>query len=108
MPNYAQLDEDNKVINVIVVSESDCIKNGNKDEATGIAFCKKLFGENTNWKDGSSALIDSVYDTVRKGFVREKPYPSWILDDNCDWQPPEGKERPENLHIWDEEIQEWI
>ena len=31
-----------------------------------------------------------------------------ILDDNCDWQPPEGKERPENLHIWDEEIQEWI
>jgi hypothetical protein len=43
MAHFAQL-EDNKVIQVIVINNEEV-----PDEATGIAFCKSLFGKNTEW-----------------------------------------------------------
>lgn len=49
MAHFAQLDENNTVIQVIVVSNDDCLKNGVEDEDTGIAFCQSLLGTNTRW-----------------------------------------------------------
>jgi len=31
-------------------------------------------------------------------FVAPQPYPSWILDENFDWQPPTPK--PDNILAW--------
>ena len=54
MAHYAQLDENNIVTQVIVVANSDITDaNGNEVEEIGIAFCKKLLGEDTNWKQTS-------------------------------------------------------
>jgi len=39
-------------------------------------------------------------------FVAPKPYPSWTLDSNHDWQPPTPK--PEGLYSWDEAQLEWV
>jgi hypothetical protein len=48
MAHFAQLDDDNKVINVIVVSNEDILdENGNESETLGIAFCQKFI--NSNW-----------------------------------------------------------
>lgn len=44
MAHFAELDESNYVLRVIVVSDNDA-----PNEAAGIAFCKSLFGQNTNW-----------------------------------------------------------
>ena len=54
MASFAQLYENNIVLNVIVVSDEDCWdENGNELESVGIAFLKDLFGDDTNWAKNS-------------------------------------------------------
>ena len=89
MAHFAQLDENNVVIQVIVVSDSDTSDvNGIEYEEIGIAFCKKLFGFNTNWKQTSYndkirvryAGIGYSYDENLDAFIPPKPYESWTLN----------------------------
>jgi len=50
MAHFAKLDDSNIVVQVIVVSNRDCLDgNGDESEAVGIAFCKKMFGNDTTW-----------------------------------------------------------
>ena len=54
MAHFAQLDENNVVTQVIVVSNEDTSDvNGNEVEEIGVTFCKKLLGADTNWKQTS-------------------------------------------------------
>ena len=120
MAHMAELDENNIVLRVIVVSDSDMFDNENQveSEEVGIAFCKKLFGESTTWIQTSYnnnirkqyCGIGFVYDSNKDIFISPQPFPSWTLDSNDDWQPPIA--RPENLSplvcFWDEETQSWI
>ena len=54
MAHFACLDENNIVTQVIVVSNEDTSDvNGNEVEEIGVAFCKKLLGADTNWKQTS-------------------------------------------------------
>ena len=54
MAHFAEIDENNVVTQVIVVSNEDTSDaNGNEVEEIGVAFCKKLLGANTNWKQTS-------------------------------------------------------
>jgi hypothetical protein len=83
MAHFAQLDENNIVTQVIVVSNDD-IKDseGNESELTGIAFCKSLLGPNTIWKQTSYnnsirknyAGIGFTYDATRDAFIAPKPF----------------------------------
>ena len=58
MAHFAKLDANNVVEQVIVV-DNDEIKdsNGNETEAIGVAFCQKLLGADTNWKQTSYTAI---------------------------------------------------
>jgi hypothetical protein len=111
MAHFAKLDEDNNVIQVIVIDNEKLMKDGKEDKETGIAFCKKLFGEDTNWAQTSYnsdnyAGIGDTYDPVKKGFIKSKSYDSWILDEDCNWKAPtEKSEIPDN---WDEKNKEWV
>ena len=54
MAHFAQLDSDNVVTQVIVVSNDDTSdSNGVEVESIGVAFCQKLLGAETNWKQTS-------------------------------------------------------
>ena len=54
MAHFCQIDENNIVTQVIVVANEDTTDtNGVEVEEIGIAFCKKLLGEDTNWKQTS-------------------------------------------------------
>lgn len=108
MAHFAQLDENNTVIQVIVVS-NDIIKdaNGNEVEELGISFCKKLLGENTNWKQTSYnnnfrvryAGIGYTYNETLDAFIPPKPFNSWVLDEDiADWQPSDNFE-PEAIRV---------
>lgn len=117
MAHFAQLNENNLVLQVIVVSNNDCLdESGNESEAVGIAFCKTLFGENTIWKQTSYnanfrynyAGIDYTYDAMRDGFVPPKPYPSWELADNCIWWPPTPMPNDGKKYTWDEPTLSWV
>ena len=54
MAHFAKLDSDNLVTQVIVVSDSDTSTDaGVEAESIGVAFCQKLTGIDTIWKQTS-------------------------------------------------------
>jgi len=78
MAHFAKLDENNKVIEVIVVSNDDILdENGEESEEIGVRFCKIIQGENTNWKQtsyngnirGRYAGIGMYYDETIDEFI---------------------------------------
>ena len=118
MAHFAQLDENNIVTQVIVVSNED-IKDseGNESEFTGIAFCKSLLGPNTIWKQTSYnnnirknyAGIGFTYDATRDAFIPPKPFNSWLLNEtNCIWESPVAYPNDGNMYAWDEETTSWL
>ena len=118
MAHFAQLDENNIVTQVIVVSNDD-IKDseGNESELTGIAFCKSLLGPNTIWKQTSYnnsirknyAGIGFTYDATLDAFIAPKPYNSWILNEtSCIWEAPVAYPNDGNMYAWDEETTSWV
>jgi hypothetical protein len=103
MAHFAQLDENNKVLQVIVVVNEELMENGAESEAKGIAFCKSLLGEDTNWVQTSYnenirknfAGIGFLYDPIRDAFIPPKPtFPENIElvlnEDTCQWELPES------------------
>ena len=103
MAHFAKLDANNVVEQVIVV-DNDEIKdsNGNETEAIGVAFCQKLIGADTNWKQtsynssfrGNFAGIGMTYmtnvETMGVGstdiFIRQQPFASWgIAKTDASW-----------------------
>lgn len=64
MAHFAELDENNIVMRVIVVSNSDLLnENGEETEQKGIEFCKSLFGQDTKW------VQTSYNNNIRKYFA---------------------------------------
>lgn len=53
MAHFAQLDENNTVIDVIVVHNNELLIDGQESEDRGVAFCQSLFGAHTRWKQTS-------------------------------------------------------
>lgn len=118
MAHFAQLDENNLVLNVIVVGDKDTAdENGVEREEIGIAFCKSLFGANTIWKQTSFnhrirrryAGIGGTYDPVRDAFIYPQEYPSWVLnEETLDWEAPIPMPNDDKPYYWDEENLTWV
>lgn len=92
MAHFAELDNQNVVLRVIVVHNNELLDNGVESEAKGVSFCKSLFGG--NWKQTSYngnmrknyAGIGFTYDPVRDVFIPPKPGDKWVLDEaTCKW-----------------------
>ena len=57
------------------------------------------------------AGIGYTYDEDRDAFIPQKPYDSWVLDeDSCLWEAPVAKPDiiDEEDYSWDEDNQEWV
>lgn len=114
MAHYAKLDEKNFVIQVIVVNNSDEMKDGVESEATGVAYCVALTGH-PYWKKtsynnnirGQYVGIGCRYDENKDIFIPPQPHPSWVLDDNSVWRPPVPIPQDENIYYWDESTLSW-
>ena len=115
MAHFAQLDENNNVINVIVVKNSEIEVDGVENENAGILFCKSLLGNDTVWKQTSYnatfrynfAQIGATYDADNDAFIDVQPYPSWALDENYKWQPPVEYPTDGLYYTWNEETTSW-
>ena len=125
MAHFACLDENNVVTQVIVVSNDDCSDvNGNEVEEIGVAFCKKLLGADTNWKQTSYnntfrvryAGIGYSYNAELDAFIAPKPFESWVLNtETADWESPvgpapaltEAEIEARSFYRWDEEAGAW-
>jgi len=97
MAHFAELDENNIVIRVIVVDD--------KNEADGENWCNNFAGG--TWKQTSYntyrnrhsgeksplrknyAGIGFKYDASLDGFIPSQTFPSWILnEEECQWESP--------------------
>lgn len=116
MAHFAQLDDQNTVLQVIVIHNNELMDNGVESEAKGIAFCQSLF-PNTRWaqtsyngnKRKNYAGIGFLYDPIRDAFIPPKPYPSWVLDEStCRWEAPTPYPTDGKRYMWDEATQQWV
>ena len=121
MAHFAQLDENNVVTQVIVVSNDDTSdSNGVETESIGVAFCQKLLGASTKWKQTSYngnfrvryAGIGYSYNESLNAFVPPQPYASWTLDNaTANWVSPLGaaptltaeQQAAGSFYTWDED-----
>ena len=105
MAHFAEIDGNNKVLRVLVVS--------NDHEHRGQEFLAEDLGLGGTWIQTSYnsnirkqfAGKDFVYDQIKDIFIRPQPFESWTLDENHDWQPPTP--RPDGDFYWDEDTQTW-
>ena len=121
MAHFAELEENNVVLRVIVVANSDTADaNGNEVEEIGVTFCRNLLGG--TWKQTSYngnfrknyAGIGYTYDSQRDAFIPPKPFNSWVLNENtCQWEPPVPMPSdaftgdPPKIYRWNEENINW-
>jgi len=120
MAHFAEIDENNIVIRVLVV-EQDVIDSGlfgSPDKWIQTSYNTKggvHYAPNSNEPDSGIALrknyagIGYTYDKVRDAFYSPQPYPSWLLDDEtCKWNAPVPYPDDGKIYVWDESTTNWI
>lgn len=123
MAHFAQLDDENKVIQVIVIHNNDIsLDNGEESEEKGIEFIKKELWHIENvltskWVQTSYnanfrknyAGIGFTYDEELDAFISPQPYSSWTLDEEtCRWKPPIPMPSDGKNYQWIETEQSWV
>jgi len=120
MAHYAFIGHGNKIVKVIVGVDETVTQLDNGVEVGGSSEAWEQFYQNQPWHQGLTckrtsynnnirkqyASIGYTYDADADVFVAPKPYPSWTLDSNHDWQPPTPK--PEGDYVWFEPNRVWI
>ena len=130
MAHFAELDSNNKVLRVIVISNDDVNANGG-DQSTGAeTFVTNLAGltsaeesptndAGVSWKQcsynrsfrkyypGGGGLWN--YDPTLDMFYHDQPHPGWTRDENGEWESPVS--RPTDVSgktcVWDESNNKW-
>jgi hypothetical protein len=125
MAHFAELDNNNVVLRVVVISNDDVDANGG-DLSTGAEdFVEALVPASSGgvaWKQTSYnnnfrkqyAGIGCSYDASKNMFIVPKPYASWTLNSSGDWEAPVTY--PNDLEegglfvntSWDEDNSRWL
>lgn len=116
MAHFAQINDSNVVLQVIVVDNKDTSDaSGVEKEHIGKAFCEKLFGGNwvkTSYNGSirkNYAGIGYTYDSARDAFIGPKPFNSWVLNEtSCKWEAPSAMPSDGKQYRWDEDTTSWL
>jgi len=111
MAHYAFLNEDNIVTEVIVGRNEDETVDGVSDWETYYGnirgqVCKRTSYNNRIRKQ--YAGIGFTYSETADVFIAPKPFVSWSLDENYDWQAPVERPADGKQYSWDESNQVWV
>ena len=119
MAHFAELNSSNEVIRVVVISNDDVADNGGDYSSQAETFVSNLIPHSENgvaWKQTSYnnnqrkqyAGIGFTYDASKNKFILPKPFTSWQLNSNDDWQAP--VDRPSDTskrYVWNETDRRW-
>jgi hypothetical protein len=119
MAHFAELDGNNVVIQVVVVSDVDtCNEEGFEVEEIGQQFLKNMYNQETTWLKTSYngtirknyAGVGYTYNEKLDAFIPPKPYESWIFDEDLVYYVPPIPMPQEDgkIYSWNEETQEWV
>jgi hypothetical protein len=122
MAHYAQLDENNIVIDVNVIDNDQEEELG---EAGIVEWLLSVWG-GTDWKktsfntQGNTHLLEGIpfrknyagigftFDSERDAFIPPQPFPSWVLDeDTCQWESPVPRPDDDKDYRWNESTVSW-
>ena len=99
MAHFAELDNNNKVLRVLVFDDADVEANGGDQSESAATFCETIvpFSEtgvkwvqtsfNNNFRK-QYASKGFTYNPTQNVFIKPQPFSSWSLDGNNDWQAP--------------------
>jgi len=137
MAHFAKIDENNLVINVVTLNDSDMLDSeNNPSEPVGQNYLQT----HNNWPSnlwiqtsyntkegkhllggtpfrGNYAVVGGTWDSVNNIFLPEKPYSSWVKNTTeARWQSPIGDApaltdeqlRAASYYAWDESNQNWV
>jgi hypothetical protein len=116
MAHYAELDENNIVLQVIVGVDEPLDGEAIYQQETGRVWKKTSYNTHGNQHllggtpfRKNYAGVGYTYDPDRDAFIPPKNYPSWTLDEEtCNWFPPVPRPNDGNFYIWVEEARQWI
>ena len=101
MSHFAEINSDG-VVQRVIVAEQDFINSG----AVGDSFLWVQTSYNNNFRK-QFAGKGFTYDKAKDKFIAPKPYPSWALDSNDDWQAPTAMPDDGKKYYWDEDSKAW-
>lgn len=103
--NFAQIDQANMVVNIVVATPEYVESGALGDPAEWI---QTWYGDVDNPR-GRMAAIGGYYCPEPDAFAIPQPYPSWSLDwATAEWVAPVPKPTEPGDWIWDEADQKWI
>jgi len=118
MAYYAFIDENNRVVEVIVgKDESDTSHNWEEyyQSVRGLTCKRTSFNTQNNVHAtggtafrGNYAGYGMIYDETNDVFYQPQPYSSWTLNSaTWNWDPPVPRPEDGNLYSWNEDQQQW-
>ena len=125
MAHFAEIDNTNKVIRVLVLDDKDTqAENGDEVESIGAKYLADGLGgtwkktsRNTSGNIHSSgktplrknyAGIVYTYDSERDAFYAPQPYNSWTLnEETCLWNAPVAYPEDGKYYEWNEDTTTW-
>jgi len=122
MAHFAELDENNVVLQVIVGVDEPLDGEAIYQAETGKVWKRTSYNtQGGQHQFGGTpfrknyAGIGYIYDDQRDAFISPKPYPSWVLNENtCLWQAPIPMPDTgvwswnESTLSWDESTLNWL
>tara|TARA_R110001592_G_scaffold334758_1_gene619214 strand:- start:356 stop:832 length:477 start_codon:yes stop_codon:yes gene_type:complete len=99
MAHFAELNNDNKVLRVLVFDNTDVDANGGDQSETAATFCETIVPFSTDgvkWVQTSYsnnfrkqfASVNWTYDPIKDIFIEPQPFPSWSLNAQDWWRAP--------------------
>jgi hypothetical protein len=104
MSHWAELDDNNKVIRVIVGDNNTPDEGESFVNSLGGVWVKTSYNNNIR---GVFAGIGYSYHADKDIFVTPQPYPSWILNGSF-WDAPVAMPLDGKFYNWDEELGNWV
>jgi hypothetical protein len=107
MAHFAQVDENNIVVQVLVVPDNV--------EDRGQDYLTNELGLSGTWIQTSYnhnirkqfAGIGFQYDAEQDIFISPQPFASWELNENNDWQAPVDYPNDGVMYKWNEDNKDW-
>jgi len=116
MAHFAELDDNNVVLQVIVGVDEPLDGEAIYHETTGTVWKKTSY----NTRAGEHLLggtpfrknyagIGYTYDPDRDAFIPPRPFPSWTINEQtCQWDSPVPMPTDEKRYAWDEQTCQWV
>ena len=128
MAHFAEIDDKNIVIRVLVIDDIDTQDgDGKEDESVGAKYLSDAFGgtwkrtsynthKNVHSKSGTPfrknyAGVGFTYDAAKDAFIppKDRHPDDWILDDDtCQWKAPKPYPSDGKDYLWNGDTKAWV